>query len=768
MGSVRKTPALEVLEDRTLPSGTPYATLQLVPLQGPHSPQAVTLNLDSYQFGFHNTATFGPVGVSLGRASFDALDVTTALDSSAHDLFLALTQGKRYPTANLTQYDASGNPVAVWALNNVFVTDELFAGGGSAPTMELKFAFGGVREATSMRSVSWNQLTNSTAGAPGLPTDLTLSPLPSPAATGLTLQLTSDSADVTTTINLTDFRFGFRNPATVNTGGVTAGRASFDALDVTAAFDGSSPGLLASLTTGVFAGSRQPKATLIQRDSSGQALAAWVLDNVHVTDDVISGADGGLPGEELKIAFGAVTEAAGTRSGVTGPTVTQSASWSRVTNTASGPVLPAGLTLGALPGSGPTSAVLQLFTGAALSASTAATLPLGSFQFGLHNTGTAGSGTSGTGAGRATFEVLDVTTALSGASPALFAALTSGAHYARASLIQRDAAGHNLAVWDLGFVFVTGDVVAGSAGGLPGEELTFAYGAVRQIIDVGGNPDTRLITTWSQVHNSSTSLDIPVEVDHYAPAVAVSAGPFTYDGTAHPATATATGVFGSAVSGTFSFTYYTGTTVRGTGTATAPTNAGTYTVVAHFTSADPDYVSADSAPLTFTVARATLTITASANHKTYGQTASDTGTVSGLADGDGITVNFVSAGDAATAAVGSSHYAITARISDPSGRLSNYIIHETDATLTVDKAPLTVTADDKTKIQGQANPPFTASYSGFVLGQGPGVLGGRLTFRTTAKASSPPGTYPITPSGLTSANYAITFVDGTLTIFLND
>src|SRR5262249_16701730 len=34
----------------------------------------------------------------------------------------------------------------------------------------------------------------------------------------------------------------------------------------------------------------------------------------------------------------------------------------------------------------------------------------------------------------------------------------------------------------------------------------------------------------------------------------------------------------------------------------------------------------------------------------------------------------------------------------------------------------------------------------------------------TATTSSPPGNYAITPAGLTSANYAITFVPGTLTV----
>jgi hypothetical protein len=69
-----------------------------------------------------------------------------------------------------------------------------------------------------------------------------------------------------------------------------------------------------------------------------------------------------------------------------------------------------------------------------------------------------------------------------------------------------------------------------------------------------------------------------------------------------------------------------------------------------------------------------------------------------------------------------------------------------------------------TKIAGEANPTFTVSYNGFVLGEGPSVLGGTLWFSTTATASSPPGTYAITPGGLTSSNYTITFVSGTLTV----
>jgi len=67
------------------------------------------------------------------------------------------------------------------------------------------------------------------------------------------------------------------------------------------------------------------------------------------------------------------------------------------------------------------------------------------------------------------------------------------------------------------------------------------------------------------------------------PTVVTSGGPFVYDGTAHSASAVAYGVDGvTPVNGTFTFTY--------SGVSTPPTRPGTYSVVATFTSSNPDYV----------------------------------------------------------------------------------------------------------------------------------------------------------------------------------
>ena len=89
------------------------------------------------------------------------------------------------------------------------------------------------------------------------------------------------------------------------------------------------------------------------------------------------------------------------------------------------------------------------------------------------------------------------------------------------------------------------------------------------------------------------------------------------------------------------------------------------------------------------------------------------------------------------------------------------------ATLMVNKANLTVTADNATRSYGSANPPFTATITGFVSGDGPGVIAGSPSFRTSATAVSPVGAYPITVTQgtLSAVNYAFAqFVSGILTV----
>jgi hypothetical protein len=173
----------------------------------------------------------------------------------------------------------------------------------------------------------------------------------------------------------------------------------------------------------------------------------------------------------------------------------------------------------------------------------------------------------------------------------------------------------------------------------------------------------------------------------------------------------------------------------------------------------------------------TTVIRSSADSAVYGQGVTFTATVSPEPPGGGTpggTVTFtidgvpqpavaLSGGEAAltAAALGAGSHTVTAAY----GGDSQFAASSAPAFVqAVAPAPLTVTANDATRAFGQANPAFTARYSGFVNGDGPGSLGGTLSFSTAATADSPPGSYAITPGGLTSANYSITFASGTLTV----
>lgn len=85
-------------------------------------------------------------------------------------------------------------------------------------------------------------------------------------------------------------------------------------------------------------------------------------------------------------------------------------------------------------------------------------------------------------------------------------------------------------------------------------------------------------------------------------------------------------------------------------------------------------------------------------------------------------------------------------------------------TLTVNRAPLTITAGNKTRLFGQPNPELTIVYSGFVNGDDAADLTTPAIVTTAATAASQPGDYPITLSGATAANYAISYVNGVLTV----
>jgi YD repeat-containing protein len=173
-----------------------------------------------------------------------------------------------------------------------------------------------------------------------------------------------------------------------------------------------------------------------------------------------------------------------------------------------------------------------------------------------------------------------------------------------------------------------------------------------------------------------------------------------------------------------------------------------------------------TASVTLQVDRAPLSLVVDAKSKLYGAPLPVlTGTLTGIQNSDPVTPSYATT---ATQQSPTGTYPITATLLDPNNRLFNYDVTITPSTLTINPAPLLIAANAVSKQYSDPVPQLTATFTGFVLGETPAVLGGVLSIQTTAERLSPPGTYPITIGGLTSTNYAITYAGATLTVLAED
>jgi hypothetical protein len=175
---------------------------------------------------------------------------------------------------------------------------------------------------------------------------------------------------------------------------------------------------------------------------------------------------------------------------------------------------------------------------------------------------------------------------------------------------------------------------------------------------------------------------------------------------------------------------------------------------------------------------ANTTVGSSLNPSVYGQSVTFTASVTAVSPGSGTptgTVQFLVDGSNFGApvpltsglATGGSLSTLTAGTHIITAAYSGdgtFSASTGSFTQTVTPAPLTITADDKSKLYGEALPPLTASYSGFVNGDTPASLTAQPTLTTTGTDSSPVGSYPITADGAVDPNYAISYVAGTLTV----
>jgi filamentous hemagglutinin family protein len=231
----------------------------------------------------------------------------------------------------------------------------------------------------------------------------------------------------------------------------------------------------------------------------------------------------------------------------------------------------------------------------------------------------------------------------------------------------------------------------------------------------------------------------------------------------------------NAFQGDIAATAYSGApSVTSAGAGAAATVAGSpyaLTVAAGTLTSPSGYGFVFQSNGALTVNPKALTVTASNTSKTYGSTLAFAGTeltTSGLVNGDSVTsATLASAGAAATATVTGSPYAITATNAIGSG-LSNYAIGYVNGALTVNPKALTVTANNGSKTYGStftfAGIEFTTS--GLVNGDSvtAASLASAGAAATATVAGSPYAITASSASGSGLANYAISYVPGSLTV----
>ena len=234
----------------------------------------------------------------------------------------------------------------------------------------------------------------------------------------------------------------------------------------------------------------------------------------------------------------------------------------------------------------------------------------------------------------------------------------------------------------------------------------------------------------------------------------------TYDGTALAASATATAPDGSEVTISYCYKNEDGTWTDWSEDAPSITNAGTleYKVRAE----NPNYDTVEDEG-TLTITRAEATITVADANKTFGDAdPAFTGTVTGLADGDSLgTITYSRTNDDEDA--GTYEGVITA---EAAGN-SNYTVNVVPGDFTIDPAAVTIKADNKTKVYGQADPDLTATVTGLKSGD-------TIEYTISRESGENVGVYTITPAQKTSildrlmgnriGNYDVVFETGTLTI----
>ncbi|MDE5608144.1 MAG: hypothetical protein K2I64_04330 [Muribaculaceae bacterium] len=177
---------------------------------------------------------------------------------------------------------------------------------------------------------------------------------------------------------------------------------------------------------------------------------------------------------------------------------------------------------------------------------------------------------------------------------------------------------------------------------------------------------------------------------------------------------------------------------------------------------DNNYL-ADNAKITVNVNKATLIARADDCERMYGDENPElTITYKGFVNGDGVSE--LSAEPVASTEANKLSNVGTYDITIGSVEDTNYSLMVQSGTLTIGKAPLTVKANDASRMYGDTNPEFSYTIDGFRNGDDERVLFSTPYTFTDAKSASKAGEYDIMVEGSDARNYELSYKPGILTV----
>ena len=300
-------------------------------------------------------------------------------------------------------------------------------------------------------------------------------------------------------------------------------------------------------------------------------------------------------------------------------------------------------------------------------------------------------------------------------------------------------------------------IAAGGTGTVPsrnaGPAQTLTTGAI--VLADGGNGGLASNYTLTGGTHTGTITRAPLTLS-------TSDVTKTYDGNtsaASTAIVTSGTLYDSLTDGTFAFTDKSvginNKTVITTGVTVNDGNSGGNYIVSY----------ADNTTSTITALGITGSITAATKIYDATEVATITGrSLSGAIGGDDVSYSGgVASFDTKNAGTGKTITGTGLVLAGADA--GNYTVNGAATTQAdITPAPLDITANSETRQYGDANPAFSATYAGFKSGETTAALTGALVFATPAVPYSNAGNYAIIPSGQSSTNYTISYVNGTLSV----